>query len=117
LLRARASGALRAGGREHHEPGAAAPARRDRAAVAEVGLLSARRPRAGRRDLPVRRRDQLPRDPDGQLSGARERLLVALDSHAGARAGPRDRPGAEPPESVARSPPPGPNSRIYLSGL
>src|SRR5438309_12115614 len=64
------------------------------------------RSRAGRRDLPVRRRDQLPRDPDGQLSGARERLLVALDSHAGARAGPRDRPGAEPPESVARSPPP-----------
>src|SRR6266511_3719163 len=101
LLRRRAAGALQPGAPEHHEPGPHVPPRGHRAAVAHVELLPARCARAGRGDLSVRGRDQLPGRPDGQLPGAVERLLDGRAAEARPRARAGAGAGETPAESVA----------------
>src|SRR5438445_3122558 len=95
VLRPGAAGAFQSRRPEPREPRPAVSSRRHRPAVAALELESARRARAGGRHLPVRRGHQLSRGPDRQLSGARQRLLVAVAPipRSGASPGAGARPG------------------------
>src|SRR5438094_1709517 len=103
VLRPASPGALQPRGRERHEPRAAVPPGRDRAAVAALELVPAGRTRAGGRDLSLRRGHQLSRGHDGQLPGALQRLVDGRAAHARSRAGTRDGAGEPPAEAVGGS--------------
>src|SRR5439155_1071672 len=80
--RCRAAGAIQSGRFDHHEPRPPVSPHRDRAALADLELISTERATAGSRDLPIRAGYQRSRTADRQLSGPVQRRLEPLAASA-----------------------------------
>src|SRR5438876_323975 len=85
--RCRVAGAIQSGRFDHHEPRPPVSPHRDRAALADLELISTERATAGSRDLPIRAGYQRSRTADRQLSGPVQRRLEPLAASARSGAG------------------------------